>query len=150
MRNRMTISIKRLATEKPHTDGDAADIMHIYRVIDNGREFTITYAPQRPGGNLGLAGQRGFLYTDRDTDTVRRQIINVGLTCGVIIEDDEVVEGLSPWAIRGVIIAERSGETREIAIAGPSGADPDGPVILVEGKTTDLRKHLPPSADRDI
>lgn len=142
----MNISVKRAVTEKLRAGGDSSDATNIYRVIDNGREFTITYAPQKPGGNLGLAGQRGFLYTDHDTGTVRRHIINVGLTCGVIVEDDEEVEGLSPWAIRGVIIAERSGEAREITITGPHAADPDRPIILVDKKTADLEKYLQPDS----
>jgi hypothetical protein len=135
----MEISIRRIGTEKLQGDQDASDVINIYRVIDNGREFTVTYRSRRHGGALGLAGQQGFLYTDSDTDTVRRQVITVGQTCGILIESDEAVEGLSPRAIRGVIMAERSGETREISItAGARDAPSDQPMILVDGEVTDL------------
>jgi hypothetical protein len=66
-------------------------------------------------------------------------VITVGQVCGIGIERDEAVEGLSPWAIRGVIMAERTRETREITItAGPGEAGSDLPGILVEGEVTDL------------
>lgn len=145
MKDDRVISVRRIGTEKLHGDHDGSDVTNIYKVIDNGREFTVIYRSHRHGGNLGLAGQRGFLYTDADTDTVRRQVITVGQVCGISIESDEAVEGLSPWAIRGVIMAERSRETREITItAGARGAPCDQPVILVDGEVTDLQKHLWP------
>ncbi len=72
-----------------------------------------------------------------------RQVIAVGQSCGINIESDEVVEGLSPWAIRGVIMAERSGETREITItAGAPESASDRSVILVDGQVADLQKYL--------
>jgi hypothetical protein len=137
----MGISVRRIGTEKPRGDEDASDGTNIYKVVDNGREFTVTYRSHSHGGNLGLAGEQGILYTD--ADTVRRQVITVGQICGISIESDEAVEGLSPWAIRGVIMAERSGETREITItAGPRENGSDLPVILVDGEATDLQEHL--------
>ncbi len=134
----MEISIRRTGTEKLRGDRDQSDVTNIYKVIDNGREFTVTFRSHRYGGSLGLAEQQGFLYTDTDTDTVRRQVVTVGLTCGISIDLDEAVEGLSPWAIRGVIMAERTGETREVTITGgPGEAGSDLPVILVDGEVTD-------------
>ncbi len=139
----MEISIRWIGTERPHGDRDASDVTNAYKVVDNGREFTVTYRSHRHGGNLGLAGQQGFLYTDADTDTVRRQVIGVGRSCGVSIEADEAVEGLSPWAIRGVIMAERSRQTREITItAGTREAGPGQPLVLVDGEVSDLQKYL--------
>jgi hypothetical protein len=136
----MGIKLRRIGTEKPHGDLDASDVTNIYKVIDNGREFTITYRSHERGGNLGLLGQEGFLYTDTDADAVCRQVITVGQSCGINIESDEVVEGLSPWSIRGVIMAERSGETREITIiAGARESGSDQPVILVDGEVADLQ-----------
>lgn len=137
----MEIRVCRIGTEA-HEDREASDATNVYRVTDNGREFTVTYRSHSHGGNLGLAGRQGFLYTDTETDTVRRQVITVGLTCGVVIESDEAVKGLSPWAIRGVVMAERSGETREITITGVREAGFDQSVILVEGKAVDLHKYL--------
>jgi hypothetical protein len=83
-------------------------------VIDNAKEFRITCRTHSHGGNLGIEGQEGILYTDEDDNTVRRQVIAVGKTCGISIESDEVVEGLTPQALRGVVIADRSIETTEI------------------------------------
>ena len=98
-------------------------------MIDNGREFTITYRSGRHGDSLGLAGERGFLSTDIDTNTVRRQVITVGQTCGVLIESDEAVEGLSPSALRAVIMAERSGQTGEVIVIAQAGGEEH--VILI-------------------
>ncbi|MGD0228769.1 MAG: hypothetical protein ABSC19_00225 [Syntrophorhabdales bacterium] len=110
----MEIRIRRIGR---HTNGqDPSDVTNTYCVTDNGRDFTITCRSHRHGTNLGMAGQDGFLYTDADTGTVRRQVVAVGMTCGIIIESDEVVEGLSPFAIRGVIMADRSGEAGEITV----------------------------------
>jgi hypothetical protein len=110
----MDITITRIGTQNPNGDADASDITNTYLVIDNGKEFRITCRTHRHGGNLGIAGQEGILYTDEDDNTVRRQVIAVGKTCGISIESDEVVEGLSPQALRGVVIADRSIETTEI------------------------------------
>ena len=140
----MEISIRRIGTEKLHEDRDASDVTNTYEVIDNGRQFTITYRSHSYGCNLGLEGQKGFLYTDADTDTVHRQVITVGQACGIIIEKEEAVEGLSSWAIRGVIMAERSGETRAITMTTEAReAASDQPVIFVDGEITDLQKYLP-------
>ncbi len=48
---------------------------------------------------------------------MHRQVFVVGLTCGITIERDEVVEGLSPAALRAVVAADRSGQTG-ITLAG--------------------------------
>jgi hypothetical protein len=140
----MRITVRKIGMEKAHGGENASGTTNIYRVIDNGREFAITYRTHGQGGNLGIKGQKGSLYTDTDTDTVCRQVIAVGRGCGISIERDEVVEGLSPWAIRGVIMAERSGETREISIivAAAPEVDSDQPVVLVDGEVADLLKYL--------
>lgn len=121
------------------TREDPSDVTHTYRVIENGREFRITCRSHRHGGNLGIEGAEGFLYTDEDDNTVRRQIVGVGLTCGITIERDEVIEGLSPLAIRAVIVADRNGETGEITVTtrGVEGRA-DAPVVCIDGRMTDL------------
>jgi hypothetical protein len=101
----MEIKIRRIGTED--TNGDGSDVTNTYAVIDNGKEFLITLRMHVHGHSLALAGQEGFLYTDPDDNTVRRQVVSVGRSCGIIIDSDEVVEGLSPRAIRGVVIADR-------------------------------------------
>ena len=111
----MDIRIRRIATVD--TNGDGSDVTNTYRVLDSGREFCITLRTHPHGANLGLAGQEGFLYTDQETGTVRRQVLSVGKLCGIVIEADEVVEGLSPRALRGVIIADRNRDIQEITVA---------------------------------
>jgi hypothetical protein len=110
----MEIRIRRIMTED--ANGDGSDVTTTYSVLDNGREFLITLRTHRHGGNLGLAGREGFLYSDKEANTVHRQVLSVGKLCGIVIEADEVVEGLSPPALRGVVTAHRSGEMEEIRI----------------------------------
>jgi hypothetical protein len=131
----MDIKITRIGTQHLNGDPDASDVTNTYLVIDNGKEFRITYRTHSHGGNLGIAGQEGILYTDKDDNTVRKQVIAVGKICGISIESDELVEGLSPWAIRGVVFADRRKETGEIRliIEGSEGSC-DQPVILTDGK----------------
>jgi hypothetical protein len=131
----MDIRIVRIGTRNLNGDPDASDVTSTYLVVDNDKEFRITCRTHSHGGNLGIAGQEGILYTDKDDNTVRRQVIAVGKICGISIESDEVVEGLSPWALRGIVIADRSKETREIRlITKGSEKDCGPPVILIDGR----------------
>jgi hypothetical protein len=61
------------------------------------------------------------------------------------VENDELVEGLSPCAIRGVILADRDKETRELTITATArkveGID-DHPAVLLDGQITDLHQYL--------
>ncbi len=137
----MEIRIRRIGTQT--RDGDASDITNTYRVTDNGTEFTITFRTHRYGCMLGIAGEEGFLYTDDEAPVVRRRIVSVGPACGTSVSFDEPVEGLSPWAIRGVTIVERSGRTGEVTFttAGPEG-ETGTPVMRVDGEIVDLKKLL--------
>ena len=133
----MEIKIKRLSALPGKVDDDPAGATETYMVVDNGRDFTITLKPHKHGSSsLAIVGLEGVLYTDRDTNTVRRQVITVGRSCGVTIDADELVEGLSVLAVRGVILASRTGETGEIAIVsnGP-GSSGDQAIVLVDGLT---------------
>jgi hypothetical protein len=135
----MDIKIMRTGTQHLHGDPDTSDVTNTYLVIDNGREFRITCRTHTHGGNLGIAGQEGILYTDEDDNTVRRQVIAVGKTCGISIENDEVVEGLSPRALRGVVIADRSKETKEIRLITEGAEESCGqPVLLIDRSVRDL------------
>ncbi|MCX5817251.1 MAG: hypothetical protein NTX75_13605 [Proteobacteria bacterium] len=137
----MEITIKHIGIHI--NKGDESDVTNTYRVIDNGNEFIITCRTHRHGGNLGLAGQKGILYTDHDSNTVCRQVLDIGRDCGLKIESDEPVEGLSPWSIRGVILADRNKETREITLtAGRPESGSDQPVMLIEGQITDMHQDL--------
>ena len=134
----MDITIMRIGTQNLNGDPDASDVTNTYLVIDNGKEFRITCRTHSHGGNLGIAGQEGILYTDEDDNTVRRQVITVGKICGISIESDEVVADLSPWALRGVVIADRSKEAREVTIIIQEPEEAGGrPLILIDGKGKD-------------
>jgi hypothetical protein len=132
------VEIKILKTGRQDTNGDGSDVTNTYTVMDNGNEFIISRRTHRHGGNFAIDGQVGFLYIDSDTNTVRRQVVEVGRSCGISIDADEPVEGLSPWAIRGVAIADQNGEAREVTVTskGPD-ASLDQPLILIDGKVLD-------------
>jgi hypothetical protein len=137
----MEIRIRRIGTQA--AAHDASDVTTTYVVTDNGREFTITFRTHRYGCNLGIAGEEGFLYTDDEAPVVRRRIVSVGPACGTSVRFDEPVEGLSPWAIRGVTVVERSGRAGEVTLS-VTGAE-DGteiPVMAVDGEIIDLKKYL--------
>ena len=50
---------------------------------------------------------------DSDDNRVHRQVVALSGACG-LNTDDEVVEELSPWALRGVIMADQRNESGEI------------------------------------
>jgi hypothetical protein len=128
----MKITIKHI--EKQLNRGDESDITNIYRIIENNKEFLITCRTHRHGSNLGLAGQKGILYTDSDNNKVCFQVIDIGRDCGLKIESDEPLEGLSTLAIRGVIFADRTKETREITLTIISEGSGSGQFLLsIEG-----------------
>jgi hypothetical protein len=132
------VEIKILKTGRQDTNGDGSDVTNTYAVMDDGNEFIISRRTHRHGGNLALDGQVGFLYIDSDTNTVRRQVVAVGRSCGISIDADEPVEGLSPWAIRGVVIADQNGEAREVTVTSEGrNAGFDQPLILIDGKVLD-------------
>jgi hypothetical protein len=138
----MEIRIKRTGMAKINGDPGAGDVTTTYSVTDNGREFKITYRSHRYGASLGIAGEAGVLYTDTDDNTVHKHVLAVGRGCGIGVESDELVEGLSPWSVRGVILAGRSGEAGEIVLSfketwGPS----DTPAVLVDGEVAGLNER---------
>jgi hypothetical protein len=139
----MEIRIKRVESETMSGDPATSDVTNTYRVIDDGLEFIIAFRSHSHGCSLTIAGQEGILYTDKDSNTVRRQVLAVGRGCGIGVERDELVAGLSPWSIRGVMLAERSKEMRELTFA--KGWPEDGhaqPVVLIDGQITDLHEDL--------
>jgi hypothetical protein len=137
------IKIKKVGTQTIHGDPDASDVTHTYRVIDDGLEFAIAFRSHSHGCSLTIAGEEGILYTDKESNTVRRQVLAVGRGCGIGVESDELVAGLSPWSIRGVMLAEKRRETRELTLAARgSDESPAQPVVLIEGTITDLDRHL--------
>jgi hypothetical protein len=74
---------------------------------------------------------------------VSKYVLAVGNACGVRIESDELVEGLSAWSIRGVMLADRRGETREITLTtGQKESNHNQPVVLIDDQITDLDQYL--------
>ena len=132
----MDIRIRRVGTVD--RNGDGSDVTDTYAVFDNGKEFLITLRTHARGRSLALVGREGFLYRDDETNTVRRQAVSVGRSCGIMIDADEIVEGLSPWALRGVVIADRNREAKEIRISDRRRVDSPGePVVLIDGTPTE-------------
>ncbi len=134
----MEIRIKRIKTPAINEGSDLPDGTNTYLVIDNSREFVITCRFHIHGNSLRLAGQEGTLHSDTDTGKVYRQLVAPGGGCGLIITD-EIVEGLSPWALRGIIIAEQNREVGEVRlIANDSKGIPDKqPDIFIDGIAAD-------------
>ena len=109
-----------------------------FYVVQNGRMFRITCRSNRYGRSLGMEEKEGLLYINRDDNMVHWQVVALGGGCGLLIDDDPV-EGLSPWALRGVIFAEKSKETREIVITTEqSGDSANQPLLLIDGIAQDL------------
>ena len=130
----MEITINKI--ESHEVDGDASDITSTFDVVENGRLFRITCRSNRYGRSLGMEEKEGLLYINRDDNKVHWQVVALGGGCGLLI-DDEPVEGLSPWALRGVIFAEKSKEAREITITTEqSGDSANQPLLVIDGICT--------------
>jgi hypothetical protein len=114
----MAISIKRVET--CYLRNDKTDRVNTYLVIEKGREFRVTFRTHTHGRSLGLAGATGILYTDSEDNRVHLQAAAPCGACGLNIED-QVVEGLSPAALRGVIKAEQIGDGQEITVPAEEG-----------------------------
>ncbi len=85
-----------------------------YIVRENGREYRIACRTQAypRGRSFCLAGKEGFLYIDAEDNKVHMQAVALGGGCGLRI-DDEVVEGLSPSALRQLIaVLDRDAENQ--------------------------------------
>jgi hypothetical protein len=139
----MEIRIKRIKTQAINEHPDLPDGTSTYLVIDNNKEFTITCRFHIHGNRLCLAGQEGTLHTDTDVGKVYRQMVAPGGGCGLIINDEHVA-GLSPWALRGVILAERGKETGEILLTtkGSKIGPEELPVMFIDGNAVDLDKYM--------
>jgi hypothetical protein len=111
----MDIRIIRIGTRLPSENGSV--VVNTYRVTEDGREFLLERTSHAHGKSLSLAGRKGILYVDADDNKVHNQMVTPGGACG-LITDDEVVEGLSLWALRGVITADRRNEPREVSLTG--------------------------------
>jgi hypothetical protein len=138
----LAIKIKRVETNEVAGHLSSSDEVVTYFVIDDGKEFTITFRSFIHGCSLGLAEQQGILHTDEETQTVHRRVAAPAGACGLNV-DDEPVDGLSSFALRGVISVYRSKETREITLTTEgTEANPIEAVILIDGKVAGFLQHL--------
>jgi hypothetical protein len=119
----MKIKIKKINTQV--LTGNASGVINTYMVLENGNEFLLTRTSRVHGSSLGIAGKEGILYVDSDDNRVHRQVVALSGACG-LNTDDEVVEELSPWALRGVITADQRNESGEITIIIKEAED--GPI----------------------
>jgi hypothetical protein len=95
-------------------NGDGSDVVSTYRVIENGKEFNITFRVHRYySRTMGILGQEGILYVDPDDNRVHRQVVALGGGCGLVI-NDEIVEGLSPLILRAIMGLEHNRNSSEI------------------------------------
>ncbi len=97
----MGIEITKIATD---VSDNGSIITTTYKVVDDGREFLLAYTSCAHFKSVSPAGEKGILYVDADDNKVHKQVVAPGGACA-LVWDDEVVEGLSPAALRGVIEA---------------------------------------------
>jgi hypothetical protein len=130
----MEIKIKKIGTQV--LTGNASGVINTYIVIENDKEFLLTRTSRVHGSSIGIAGKEGVLYMDSDDNRVHRQVVTLAGACG-LNTDDEVVEDLSPWILRGVIMADESNESGEMTIISREpGSSSDQPLVLVDGKVS--------------
>ena len=109
----MEIKIKKLGTHV--MTGNAPGVINTYMVIEDGREFLLTRTSHIHGSSIGIAGKEGILYVDSDDNRVHRQVVALSGSCG-LNTDDELVEGLSPLTLRGLLMVDKCDESGEIVI----------------------------------
>lgn len=128
----------------PRVNGDpgAKDVTTLYLVEEGGREFRLAFRTHPFGSSVSMEDEPGVLYTDREENAVRCQVLELGRDCGIRTARDEIVEGLSPLAVRGVILAHRFCEGREVVIKGIAEEGGEGLTVYVGGCPTDLARCL--------
>lgn len=95
--------------------GNVSGTVNMYTVVEDGREFFLARTSHTHGSNVGIANKEGILYVESDDGKVHHQVARPGGACG-LNTDDEVVEGLSPLALRAVLMADQCNESAEITI----------------------------------
>ncbi len=112
-KSRVEIRIRRVGSNT--LTGNVSGRVNTYRVTEDGREFLLARTLHTLESSIGIAGRKGILYVDTEDNRVHHQVTAPGAACG-LNTDDEVVEGLSPLALRAVLMADQCGETGEITI----------------------------------
>lgn len=134
----MVISITKLDAQ--HDSEDGAEVTTNYLVTENAIDFSITCNSNHCGRSFSLVGKEGTLYIDREDNKVHLQKVALGGGCGLII-DDEPVEGLSPLAVRAVILAEKREGSKEITITtGQMGDDSHYLLLFIDGVKKDIHQ----------
>jgi hypothetical protein len=86
----------------------ASGTVRTYRVREGDREFIIAFRSHpHHGSSLLIAGRDGTLHIRSEDNRVISQTVAPGGGCALIIRE-EVVEGLSPAALRAVMSVERT------------------------------------------
>jgi hypothetical protein len=135
----MNIKIKKIDTQV--LTGNASGIINTYMVSENGKEFLLVRTSRIHGSSISIVGKEGILYVDSDDNRVHRQVVALSGACG-LNTDDEVVKDLSPWALRGVILADERNESGEITIISrESGNISDQPSAFADGKALGSVAH---------
>jgi hypothetical protein len=132
------MEIKITKVDSQAVNGDPADMVTTYIVREKGKEFRITCRSCRNRRTLGIEGKEGSLYIEKEDNLVRRQTVALGGGCGLFI-DEEPVDGLSPLVLRGILIADRDKNAREVMIRrGGSGNIFGRPQVLIDGVEGDV------------
>lgn len=132
----MEIKIKKIGTQV--LTGNASSVINTYMVIEDGKEFLLARTSRIHGSSISIVGKEGILYVDSEDNRVHRQVVALSGACG-LNTDDEVVEELSPWALKGIIMAEQRNESGEITIISAKlGSGPGQPLVLINGKVSDI------------
>jgi hypothetical protein len=109
----MEIKIRRIGSNT--LTGNVSGRVNTYRVRQDGREFLLARTSHTLDSNIAIAGRKGILYVDSEDNRVHHQVAAPSGACG-LNTDDEVVEGLSPLALRAVLMADLCDEPGELTI----------------------------------